>query len=156
MVQRPPRRNRSSGELAFYRCYSASPVPLATLMRVARRRWTVEETFQAAKGLAGLDEHQVRRLTSWRRWVTLAMLCLDRQSLPDHSANVCRVVRMRTGWALVVACLRPTVGVPAEASSNPRTLVQRLIRGQFSAAGRAYGSQALENFCSPPTGRPAP
>jgi SRSO17 transposase len=68
------RRNRNSGELAFYRCYSAAPVPLATLVRVAGRRWTVEETFQAAKGLAGLDEHQVRRWTSWHRWVTLAML----------------------------------------------------------------------------------
>lgn len=30
--------------------------------------------FQAGKGLAGLDEHQVRRFTSWLRWVTLAML----------------------------------------------------------------------------------
>src|SRR5213075_1422037 len=26
------------------------------------------------KGLAGLDEHQVRRFASWSRWVTLAML----------------------------------------------------------------------------------
>jgi hypothetical protein len=34
----------------------------------------VEETFQAGKGLAGLDEHQLRRYTSWSRWVTLAML----------------------------------------------------------------------------------
>jgi SRSO17 transposase len=68
------RRNRSSGELAFYRCYSADPVPLTTLVRVPGRRWTVEETFQTAKGLAGLDEHQVRRWTSWHRWVTLTML----------------------------------------------------------------------------------
>ncbi len=50
------------------------PVPLSELVRVAGRRWTVEETFQAGKGLAGLDEHQVRRWTSWHRWVTLAML----------------------------------------------------------------------------------
>ncbi|MFF2503597.1 hypothetical protein ACFVTY_09525 [Streptomyces sp. NPDC058067] len=34
----------------------------------------MEETFQAAKGLAGLDEHQVRHWTSWHRWTTLAML----------------------------------------------------------------------------------
>ncbi|MGH3847322.1 MAG: IS701 family transposase [Pseudonocardiaceae bacterium] len=68
------RRNRSNGELAFYRCYSAAPVPLTALARVAGRRWTVEEIFQATKGLAGLDEHQVRRWTSWHRWVTLAML----------------------------------------------------------------------------------
>lgn len=41
---------------------------------MAGRRWTVEETFQSAKGLTGLDEHQVRRWTSWHRWTTLAML----------------------------------------------------------------------------------
>ncbi|MFF3918417.1 hypothetical protein ACFYZB_34010 [Streptomyces sp. NPDC001852] len=34
----------------------------------------MEENFQAGKGLAGLDEHQVRRWTSWHRWLTLAML----------------------------------------------------------------------------------
>ncbi len=34
----------------------------------------MEETFQSGKGLAGLGEHQVRRFTSWSRWVTLAML----------------------------------------------------------------------------------
>jgi hypothetical protein len=68
------RRNRRSGGLAFYRCFSPRSVPLSELVRVAGRRWTVEETFQAGKGLAGLDEHQVRRWTSWHRWVTLAML----------------------------------------------------------------------------------
>ncbi|MGA5148511.1 IS701 family transposase [Streptomyces griseoincarnatus] len=68
------RRNRRTGELAFYRCYSATHVSMATLVQVAGRRWTVEETFQSGKGLAGLDEHQVKRWTSWHRWVTLAML----------------------------------------------------------------------------------
>ncbi|MFG2915968.1 IS701 family transposase [Kitasatospora sp. NPDC048298] len=68
------RRNRRTGELAYYRCYSPRPVPLSTLVKVAGRRWTVEETFQAAKGLAGLDQHQVRRWASWHRWTTLAML----------------------------------------------------------------------------------
>ena len=68
------RRNRRSGELAFYRCYAPQQVPLATLVKVAGRRWTIEENFQAGKGLTGLDEHQVRRWTSWYRWATLAML----------------------------------------------------------------------------------
>ncbi len=68
------RRNRRTGELAFYRCFSPHLVPLSELVRVAGRRWTVEETFQAGKGLTGLDEHQVRRWTSWHRWVTLTML----------------------------------------------------------------------------------
>ncbi|MEV6162018.1 IS701 family transposase [Streptomyces sp. NPDC052052] len=68
------RRNRTTGELAYCRCYSPRPMPLAELVRVAGSRWRVEEFFQAGKGLAALDEHQVRRYLSWSRWVTLAML----------------------------------------------------------------------------------
>jgi SRSO17 transposase len=68
------RRNQRTGELAFYRCFMPHPVPLATLVRVAGRRWTIEERFQTGKGLVGLDQHQVRRWRSWYRWVTLAML----------------------------------------------------------------------------------
>jgi SRSO17 transposase len=68
------RRHYDTGELAFYRCYAPEVVPLRELVRVAGRRWTVEESFQAAKGLAGLDEHQVRRWISWRRWTLLAMV----------------------------------------------------------------------------------
>jgi SRSO17 transposase len=70
------RRNRKTGELAWYRCWSPRHVPLADYARVAGRRWTTEENFQAGKGLAGLDEHQVRTWTAWHRWVTLAMLAL--------------------------------------------------------------------------------
>jgi SRSO17 transposase len=68
------RRNLSTGELAFYRCYAPTSTTLAQLITVAGRRWSIEESFQSEKGLAGLDEHQVRRWTPWRRWTLLAML----------------------------------------------------------------------------------
>ncbi|HEX4018791.1 MAG TPA: IS701 family transposase [Frankiaceae bacterium] len=68
------RRTRSSGELAYLRCWTPRPTSLAQLVRVAGQRWRVEESFQSAKGLVGLDQHQVRRWTSWQRWSTLAML----------------------------------------------------------------------------------
>ena len=68
------RRNQRTGQLAFYRCWTPRPTPLATLVKVAGVRWTVEERFQTGKGLVGLDQHQVRRWRSWYRWVTLAML----------------------------------------------------------------------------------
>ncbi len=61
------RRNRRTGELAFYRCYSPAPVPLHELVRVAGRRWSVEESFQTSKALTGLDKHQVRLWHSWKR-----------------------------------------------------------------------------------------
>jgi hypothetical protein len=68
------RRNDTTGELAYLRCCSPTPVTLHTLVTVAGQRWRVEESFQSAKGLTGLDQHQVRRWNSWHRWTTLAML----------------------------------------------------------------------------------
>jgi hypothetical protein len=68
------RRNPKTGQLAFFRCDTPRPVPLAMLVRVAGFRWAVEERFQTGKGLVGLDQHQVRRWHSWYRWATLAML----------------------------------------------------------------------------------
>jgi|SRR5271166_898804 len=50
-----------------------SAVTLADYPRAAGSRWKIEESFQSGKGLAGLDEHQVRTWTSWHRWITLAM-----------------------------------------------------------------------------------
>jgi hypothetical protein len=67
-------RRARNGELAFYRVWTPGAVPISELVRVAGRRWAIEESFQAGKSLAGLDEHQVRRWTSWRRWTVLAML----------------------------------------------------------------------------------
>ncbi|MFH8661158.1 IS701 family transposase [Streptomyces afghaniensis] len=37
------RRNRSTGELAYYRCYSPTPMPLTTLVRVAGSRWPIRK-----------------------------------------------------------------------------------------------------------------
>jgi SRSO17 transposase len=69
-------RRGSDGTLAFYRCWSPTPVPLTALVRVAGTRWAVEEQFQAAKSQAGLDHYQVRTWTGWHRFITLAMLGL--------------------------------------------------------------------------------
>jgi SRSO17 transposase len=70
------RRNRTTGELAFYLCWSPTVVTLAELVRVAGIRWSIEECFQAAKSQVGLDHYQVRHWTSWHRHITLAMLTL--------------------------------------------------------------------------------
>ncbi|WP_203903519.1 IS701 family transposase [Virgisporangium aliadipatigenens] len=67
------RRNRTTGELAFYRCWSPHPVPLHHLVTVAGRRWSIEESFQATKSGLGLDQHQHRRWKAWHRWTTLVI-----------------------------------------------------------------------------------
>ena len=72
-------------------------MPLSALVRVAGQRWRIEENFQSAKGLTGLDQHQVRRWTSWHRWTTLAMLahaflavatCDRTRPAPRHRPNM--------------------------------------------------------------------
>ena len=38
------RRNDSTGEMAYYRCYQTELVPLRELVRVAGQRWTIIES----------------------------------------------------------------------------------------------------------------
>ena len=61
-------------DLAFFYCHAPALVSLSILIKVAGKPWPTEENFQAAKGLTGLDEHQVRTWASWHRWTTLAMI----------------------------------------------------------------------------------
>lgn len=67
------RRRIRDGELAYYRCWSPTPVNLGVLVRVAGVRWCIEECFRAGKDEVGLDQHQVRKWTSWYRYTTLAI-----------------------------------------------------------------------------------
>jgi len=46
------RRNRTTKELAYYRCYSPRRVPLTAPVKVAGCRWAIEETFQASNACA--------------------------------------------------------------------------------------------------------
>ena len=61
-------------ELAYFRCWSPRPAPLAELVAVAGARWGVEDCFAEAKNEAGLDHYQVRKYRAWYRHVTLSML----------------------------------------------------------------------------------
>jgi SRSO17 transposase len=42
-------------------------------VQVAGTRWTIESSFEAAKGDVGLDHYEVRSWTGWYRHITLAM-----------------------------------------------------------------------------------
>jgi SRSO17 transposase len=61
-------------ELAYYRVFGPSDTPVEEMVRVAGRRWTIEEGFEQAKGEVGLDQYEVRRYDAWYRHVTLALL----------------------------------------------------------------------------------
>ena len=62
-------------DLAFYYCHAPAgrPVSLPVLIKVAGKRWPVEECLQQGKGQAGLDQHQVRTWHSFHRHTVLSM-----------------------------------------------------------------------------------
>jgi SRSO17 transposase len=61
-------------KLAYYRVYGPAQTPVTEMVRVAGRRWTIEEGFEQAKGEVGLDQYEVRRYDAWYRYITLALL----------------------------------------------------------------------------------
>lgn len=77
-----------SKELAYYGCYGPAATPLEELVRVAGRRWAIEEGFEEAKSEVGLDQYEVRRWVSWYRHITLALLAHAYLAvIPAHAAE---------------------------------------------------------------------
>src|SRR5260221_1670474 len=70
------RRVRDPTQLASYRVLGPAETPVTERVRVAGRRWTLEEGFEQAKGEGGLDQYEVRRYDAWYRSITLALLAL--------------------------------------------------------------------------------
>jgi SRSO17 transposase len=63
-------------DLAAYVVFVPQPTTLEEVVRVAGSRWTIESSFEAAKGEVGLDHYEVRSWTAWHRHMTLAMWAL--------------------------------------------------------------------------------
>jgi SRSO17 transposase len=62
--------------LAYYVVFGPADTTLATLARVAGRRWAIEECFEVAKQEVGLADYEIRSKHGWYRHITLAMLAL--------------------------------------------------------------------------------
>jgi SRSO17 transposase len=61
-------------KIAYYLCYGPAHTTVQELIRIAGRRWVIEDCFEAAKGEVGLDEYEVRKWDGWHRHVTLCLL----------------------------------------------------------------------------------
>ena len=72
------RRLTDPADMAFFYCYvpAGRACSLTTLVRVAGRRWPVEEDFALGKSWFGLADSQVRRYTAITRHLALAMAAL--------------------------------------------------------------------------------
>ena len=57
-----------------YLCYAPAHTNVHELVRIAGRRWAIEDCFEAAKGEFGLDEYEVRKWDGWHRHITLCLL----------------------------------------------------------------------------------
>ncbi|WP_025616969.1 IS701 family transposase, partial [Salinispora cortesiana] len=103
------RKNTTTGELAFYRCWTPKPAALAQLVRVAGIRWSIEESFQAAKSQVGLDQHQVRRWDSWHRFTTLTLAALAVLTIcaadQDHTDTGLITLTVNETRRLINACI---------------------------------------------------
>jgi SRSO17 transposase len=83
-LQQPPwdhwllvRRHPSKPDkLAYYIVFGPADTTLATLARVAGRRWAIEECFEVAKQEVGLADYEIRSRHGWYRHIILAMLAL--------------------------------------------------------------------------------
>jgi SRSO17 transposase len=114
-------------DLAFYLTLAPEATDLATLVRVAGMRWTIESCFEAAKGEVGLDEYEVRSWTGWHRHVTLAMLAHAYLAVVREVAAGGRATARpgrraaaadRAGGA--AAALGPALGAQARPRGRPR------------------------------------
>ena len=64
-------------DLAYYLVFGPAETTLATLARVAGRRWAIEACFEVAKQEVGLADYEIRSWHGWYRHITLAMLALS-------------------------------------------------------------------------------
>jgi SRSO17 transposase len=61
-------------ERAYYRVWAPVGTTVEEMVRVAGRRWPIEEGFEQAKGEVGLDQYEVRTWRAWHRHITLVLL----------------------------------------------------------------------------------
>lgn len=61
-------------EIAYYLAFGPTDATVEDLVRVAGRRWSIEEALEVAKNEVGLDQYEVRRWDGWYRHITLALL----------------------------------------------------------------------------------
>jgi SRSO17 transposase len=76
LIRRPLDAPDDPKKLAYYLTFAPVGTLIETLLAVAGRRWTIEESLAAAKGEVGLDHYEVRHSHGWYRHITLAMLAL--------------------------------------------------------------------------------
>jgi SRSO17 transposase len=59
--------------ISCYQVFAPKDTSLATIAKVAGRRWCIEECFKLALGQLGLADYEIRSWTGWHRHMTLVL-----------------------------------------------------------------------------------
>jgi SRSO17 transposase len=81
------RRHIADGELAFFSTWCQVGTTIETLVTVEGHRWSIEDSFEAAKNELGLDHNESRSWHGWHRHVSLVMLAFAMMAAIRHDAN---------------------------------------------------------------------
>ena len=126
------RRNLTDpADLAYFYCHvpAGRPCSFTTLVRVAGRRWPVEEDFRLGKSDFGLADSQVRRYTALTRHLAMAMAALA------VCATTAALARSRTS-SLARAPTSPDELPPEDPGLIPLTVTE--IKRVFNLVTRAW------------------
>lgn len=77
---------------AYYRVAGPATLTLLEVVRIAGRRWTIEEAIEEAKGEVGLDHYEVRTYRAWYRFMTLALFAHAVLAVVHHRAREKKVL----------------------------------------------------------------
>jgi SRSO17 transposase len=151
-------------DLAFFYCHGPEGrlVSLPVLIKVAGKRWPVEECVQQGKGQTGLDQHQVRTWHSFHHHTVLSMcaqallaIAAARPAPPAASENQQPAAWRDTGELPASAGDRPPAMTPAwSRSAPPRPDASPASRPRRSAAPPA--TSATPGHDGDAATRPAP
>ncbi|SFL84344.1 Transposase DDE domain-containing protein [Methylobacterium pseudosasicola] len=81
------RRSLADGERAYFTTCCPAGTPIATLVAVEGRRWTIEDAFETAKSELGLAHNETRSWHGWHRHVSLVMMAFALLAVIHHHAN---------------------------------------------------------------------
>jgi SRSO17 transposase len=86
-------------EVKYHRSNAPAEIPLEKLACVRGSHWSVEQSFEAAKGECGLDEYETRGWTGWHHHTALSLLALWFLSLQRRRLGEKRAADDRAGGA---------------------------------------------------------
>lgn len=81
------RRTIADGDSAFFSTWCPAGTSIERLVRIEGYRWTIEDSFEAAKNEFGLDHNETRSWHGWHRHVSLVMLTFAMMAVIRHRAN---------------------------------------------------------------------